>query len=132
MYVVLFDGVCNLCNASINWIIDHDKKQVFRFASLQSDYGKATVERFKVSGNYMDTVLLQEGDKLYMRSEAVLRIAKHIGGVYSLLYVFIIIPAFIRDFFYNLIAKNRYRWFGKQDNCRIPTPELKARFLENV
>lgn len=130
MYVVLFDGVCNLCNASVNWIIDHDKKQVFRFASLQSDYGKKIVERFQVTNNYMDTVLLLESDKLYMRSEAVLRILKNIGGIYALLYLFIIIPAFIRNFFYNLIAKNRYRWFGKRANCRIPTPELKTRFLE--
>lgn len=129
MLVVLFDGVCNLCNSSVNWIIDHDKEGKFKFASLQSVYGQNVVKQFNLTGEYMDTVLLLDGDKLYKRSEAVLRIAKHIGGIYSLAYVFIIVPAFIRNFFYNFVARNRYRWFGKQDACRIPTPELKAKFL---
>jgi predicted DCC family thiol-disulfide oxidoreductase YuxK len=129
MLVVLFDGVCNLCNSSVNWIIDHDKEGKFKFASLQSVYGQNVVKQFNLTGEYMDTVLLLDGDKLYKRSEAVLRIAKHIGGIYSLVYVFIIVPAFIRNFFYNFVARNRYRWFGKQDACRIPTPELKAKFL---
>lgn len=129
MLVVLFDGVCNLCNSSVNWIIDHDKEGKFQFASLQSVYGQNVVKQFHLTGEYMDTVLLLDGDKLYKRSEAVLRIAKHIGGVYSLAYFFIIVPAFIRNFFYNFVARNRYRWFGKQDACRIPTPELKAKFL---
>lgn len=129
MLVVLFDGVCNLCNSSVNWIIDHDKEGKFQFASLQSVYGQNVVKQFNLTGEYMDTVLLLDGDKLYKRSEAVLRIAKHIGGIYSLAYVFIIVPAFIRNFFYNFVARNRYRWFGKQDACRIPSPELKAKFL---
>lgn len=129
MLVVLFDGVCNLCNSSVNWIIDHDKEGKFKFASLQSVYGQNVVKQFNLSGEYMDTVLLLDGDKLYKRSDAVLRIAKHIGGIYSLAYVFVIIPAFIRNFFYNFVARNRYRWFGKQDACRIPNPELKAKFL---
>lgn len=129
MLVVLFDGVCNLCNSSVNWIIDHDKEGKFKFASLQSVYGQNVVKQFNLTGEYMDTVLLLDDDKLYKRSEAVLRIAKHIGGIHTLAYVFIIIPAFVRDMFYNFVARNRYRWFGKQDACRIPTPELKAKFL---
>ncbi len=129
MSVVLFDGVCNLCNGSVNWLIDHDKKNQFQFASLQSDYGKKVVAQFNLKGDYLDTVLLLEDGKVYMRSEAVLRIGKKLGGGYSLLYGFVIIPAFVRDFFYNIVARNRYRWFGKQDACRMPTPELKANFL---
>jgi len=129
MTVVLFDGVCNLCNGSVNWLIDHDTKNQFQFASLQSDYGKKVVAQFNLKGDYLDTVLLLQDDQVYMRSEAVLRICKKLGGGYSLLYGFVIVPAFIRDFFYNIVARNRYRWFGKQDACRIPTPELKAKFL---
>lgn len=129
MVVILFDGVCNLCNASVNWIIDRDKRNVFQFASLQSDYGKSVIEQYNIKGNYMDTVVLLEGNKIYLRSEAALRILKHLGGIYSFLYLFIITPTFLRDFVYNLVAKNRYKWFGKQDNCRILTPDLKAKFL---
>lgn len=129
MLVVLFDGVCNLCNSSVNWIIDHDKEGKFKFASLQSAYGQNVVKQFNLTGGYMDTVLLLDGDNLYKRSDAVLRIAKHIGGIYALAYVFIIMPAFVRDMFYNFVARNRYRWFGKQDACRIPTPEFKTKFL---
>jgi predicted DCC family thiol-disulfide oxidoreductase YuxK len=128
MYVVLFDGVCNLCNSSINWIIDHDKKNLFRFAALQSDFGAGMVQKHQVKGA-MDSVVLLENDKIFFRSSAALRILKHIGGIYSLAYGLIIIPRVIRDFVYDLIARNRYRWFGKQDSCRIPTPELKAKFI---
>ncbi len=130
MYVILFDGVCNLCNASVNWIIDRDKKNIFLFASLQSAYGIETVNKFGLSGDYMDTVILRDADKIYTRSDAVLHIVKLLGGVYSLIYVFRIIPRFMRDAVYNFIARNRYRWFGKRDSCRMPTPELKAKFLE--
>lgn len=129
MYVVLFDGVCNLCNASVNWIIDRDKRNEFKFASLQSDYGRQAVQKFNLGGNYMDTVVLVEGERVYTQSTAVLRVMLHLGGAYKLLYGFIIIPAFIRNFFYRLIAKNRYQLFGKKDSCRIPTPELKQKFI---
>lgn len=130
MGVVLFDGVCNLCNSSVNWIIDHDKKNEFRFASLQSEYGQRMVQQYNISGNYMDTVVLIKNDRAYLRSAAVLQVLKGIGGIYSLALVFNIFPAFIRDVVYNFIAKNRYRWFGKQESCRIPSPELKAKFID--
>ena len=129
MYVVLFDGVCNLCNSSVNWIIDHDKRNEFRFASLQSDYGQQVINKFNLQGEYLNTVILVDGDRLYTRSAAVLKIAGIIGGVWGLLTVFLIVPAFIRDIVYNFIARNRYRWFGKKESCRIPTPELKSKFL---
>lgn len=129
MYVVLFDGVCNLCNSSVNWIIDHDKRNEFRFASLQSEYGQQVINKFNLHGEYLNTVILVDGDTLYTRSAAVLKIAGIIGGVWGLLAVFLIVPAFIRDIVYNFIARNRYRWFGKKESCRIPTPELKSKFL---
>lgn len=129
MYVVLFDGVCNLCNSSVNWIIDHDKRNEFRFASLQSEYGQQVINKFNLQGEYLNTVILVDGDRLYTRSAAVLKIAGIIGGVWGLLAVFLIVPAFIRDIVYNFIARNRYKWFGKKESCRIPTPELKSKFL---
>jgi len=130
MYVILFDGVCNLCNAAVNWIIDHDSRNVIKFASLQSEYGRQMVQQHNLHGEYMDTIYLIEDDKVYNRSDAVLRTLKHLKGIYSLGYGFIIVPRFIRNFFYNLVARNRYKWFGKRDVCRIPTPELKAKFIE--
>ncbi len=130
MYVVLFDGVCNLCNGAVNMLIDRDKKNVFRFASLQSAYGQQVVAKHNLQGEYLNTILLVEGDKVYERSTAVLRVFKHLGGLYGLLYFFIVVPVFIRNAVYNFVARNRYRWFGKRDVCRIPTPELKAKFLE--
>jgi predicted DCC family thiol-disulfide oxidoreductase YuxK len=129
MKVILFDGVCNLCNGLVNWIIDHDKYRRFKFASLQSDYGKQVVEKCGLGTQYMDTVVLVDEEKFFLRSDAVLRIFKYLPGVYQALYFLIFIPAFIRNFFYNIVAGNRYRWFGKRDVCRVPTPELKDRFI---
>ena len=130
MLVVLFDGVCNLCNGSVNWIIDHDKKNQFQFASLQSAYGSKKVIEIGLSDDYMDTVVLIEDDKVFTHSDAILQIAKHLGGIYSLAVVFFIVPKFVCNFFYKIIAGNRYKWFGKRDTCRMPTPELKSKFIE--
>lgn len=129
MAVVLFDGVCNLCNGSVNWLIDHDKKNVLQFASLQSEYAQQTIGKLGLQGSYLDTMVLVDGENYYVRSTAILHMLKLMGGIYRIAFVFVIIPAFIRDAFYNFIARNRYRWFGRQDACRIPTPELKAKFL---
>lgn len=130
MYVVLFDGVCNLCNGAVNWLIDHDPKNVLKFASLQSSYGQQIVAKNKLQGEYLNTILFVEDDKVYERSNAVLRALKHIGGWPTLLYAFIVVPAFMRNAVYNFVARNRYRWFGKMDACRVPTPKLKAKFLD--
>ncbi len=130
MKVILFDGVCNLCNSSVNWIIDHDKQNQFKFASLQSVYGQNTVKQLGLQDNYMSTVVFEDNGKAYLRSDAALQILKQLGGVYSLAVVFYIVPSFIRDFFYKIVANNRYKWFGKKEICRIPTPELKSKFLE--
>jgi predicted DCC family thiol-disulfide oxidoreductase YuxK len=130
MKVILFDGVCNLCNGLVNWIIDRDKKKIFQFSSLQSVYGQDTIKRLHLTGQYLDTIVYVDGDKSYQRSAAVLHLLRDLGGIYSLCFIFIIVPSFISDFFYNIVARNRYKWFGRRDTCRVPTPELKSRFLE--
>lgn len=130
MRVILFDGVCNLCNGYVNWMIDHDLKNQFKFASLQSDYGQQKVAELGLQGDYLNTIVYYENGRGYTHSSAVLRILKQLGGIYSLLSIFLLVPPFIRNFVYNLVARNRYNWFGKRESCRIPTPELKARFLE--
>jgi predicted DCC family thiol-disulfide oxidoreductase YuxK len=128
--VILFDGVCNLCNGAVNLIIDIDKKNVFRFASLQSEYGKSILQKTALSSANLDTFLLADGDKVYDRSAAALYMFRKLGFPYSLLFSFIVVPAFIRNGVYNLIARNRYKWFGKTEQCRVPTPELKSKFIQ--
>lgn len=128
--IILFDGVCNFCNATINFLIDRDKKGVFKFAALQSEAGKTVLAKHNiVSLTDFDSVMLEKDGKLYQKSDAALEIARQMDGLWKILYVFRIVPKFIRDFFYDLVAKNRYRFMGKRDACRIPTPELRARFL---
>ena len=128
--VILFDGVCNLCNASVQFIIRHDRKKKFRYASLQSEFGKTLIEKFNLSNADSDSVILLENNSVKIKSSAALEIAKKMGGFYSTLYVFILLPRFIRDNIYDFVARNRYRWFGKQDSCMIPTSELKKLFIE--
>ena len=128
--VVLFDGVCNLCNRSVQFILKKDKKKQFRFASLQGKTGQAILQRFDLPMDHFNTILLLDGEKLYTHSTGTLKIAKRLSGAWKLLYGFIIIPRFIRDLVYNLVARNRYKWFGKKDSCMIPLPEWKERFLD--
>lgn len=127
--IILFDGVCNLCNSSVNFIIDHDRKNIFRFASLQSDSGQVLLKKFGLNNVSFDSIILIDKEKYFTRSSAVLKIAKDFPGFWKLLYIFIIIPPAIRDLLYDIIAENRYKWFGKKDSCRVPTPELKEKFL---
>ena len=126
--VVLFDGVCNFCNGAVNFIIKHDKHRRFKFAALQSEFGEQKRAEFGI-GDDVDSVVLIENGKAYMHSTAGLRIAKGLGGVWSLAYAFIIVPPFIRDWAYRLFAKNRYRLFGRRDVCILPTPGVRDRFL---
>ncbi len=128
--VILFDGVCNLCNSSVQFIIKRDKKSVFRFASLQSEFGKKIISKFDLADKNIDSVMLLENNTVRLKSTAALEIAKRLNGIYSLLYAFIIVPKFVRDGVYDFIARNRYRWFGKQESCMIPSPELKRLFIE--
>lgn len=127
--VILFDGVCNLCNSSVNFVIDRDTQNQFKFASLQSEFGQEKVQRLGKDPGQLNSIVLIEGDRFYRKSTAALRIARRLSGGWPLLFAFVIIPPFLRDMAYDFIAKNRYRWFGKEDTCRIPTPELSHRFL---
>ena len=127
--IVFFDGVCNFCNSSINFIIRHDKKNIFKFATLQSMHFKKLFLEEKENPT-IDSVLYFEDGVLYRKSTAALRILKKLGGFYSTGYALIIIPRFIRDFVYDIIAKNRYQWFGKKESCMIPTAEVRAKFME--
>ena len=128
--VLLFDGVCNLCNGAVNFIIDHDPKKHFKFAALQSEFGQLKLEELGYDQEDFDSLVLLSDDKVFKKSSAALHIAKKLSGLYPLLYIFIIIPPFIRHAVYDVIAKNRYKWWGKRDSCRMPTPELQARFVE--
>ena len=127
--VILFDGVCNLCNASIDFIIKRDKKDQFRVGALQEDAGKKLLSKFDVNPEYLDSLVLVEDDQVYFRSTAALRIARNLSGLWPLFYVFIILPSGIRDRIYDWIGKNRYRWFGKKNTCRLPTPKERAKFI---
>ena len=126
---ILFDGVCNFCNASINFMIDKDIKGIFKFAALQSEVGQELLKKFRLKTSDFDSIVAIEGDKVYQKSDAALEIARKMDGIWKIFYAFKIIPAFLRNPIYDLIARNRYRFFGRTDACRIPTPELKARFL---
>ncbi len=128
--VIMFDGVCNLCNASVNFVIDRDSDRYFRYAPLQSDAGQRFLKKHGKSVSDFDSVILDEGDRFFTQSTAALRIARKLDGAWPLLYGFIIIPPFLRNLVYNIIARNRYKWFGRKDECRIPTPELKSLFLD--
>lgn len=127
--IILFDGVCNLCNGFVNFLIARDKKNQFLFGSLQSAPAAEILSRFNASSAEMSTVILFEDNQLYTKSTAVLKIFRKMGGLWPTMYVFIILPKVIRDPFYQLIAKNRYRLFGRKEACMIPTPALKAKFI---
>jgi predicted DCC family thiol-disulfide oxidoreductase YuxK len=127
--IVLFDGVCNLCNGSVQFILRHDPSGRFRFASLQSSVGQDLLARFGMAPGRLDSVVLVEGDRWFRESDAALRIARGMSGGWKALAVFRVIPRPIRDAAYRFIARNRYRWFGKQETCWLSTPELRGRFL---
>lgn len=127
--IILFDGVCNLCSSSVQFVIKHDSQQKFKFASLQSDVAKTILHDFAAASTSFNSVILVEEGIVYYRSSAALRIAKRLSFPYNLLYAFIIIPPFIRNAVYDYIAKNRYQWFGKKEECWVPTPELRDRFM---
>ncbi|SRX73767.1 thiol-disulfide oxidoreductase DCC family protein [Aequorivita antarctica] len=127
--IILFDGVCNLCNGAVTYIIKHDKKNVFKFAALQSEIGKQLVAKFNIDTEKVDSIILIDDEKHYEKSSAALHITKNLSGAYPLLFGFMIVPKFIRNAVYDYIARNRYKWFGKKESCMIPTKELKAKFL---
>ncbi len=126
--IVLFDGVCNFCNGAVNFIIKHDHEKKFKFAPLQSEIGNELRRKHNIADN-VDSIVLIENGQAFLHSTAALRIARNLNGIYSLGYMFIIVPAFVRDWAYKQFAKYRYRLFGKKDVCMIPTPDIKERFL---
>jgi predicted DCC family thiol-disulfide oxidoreductase YuxK len=127
--IILFDGVCNLCNGLVNFVIDRDPSKKFMFTSLQSEIGKEILKKYKLPINDLDSFILIVGNTYYRKSTASLIVAKHLNGFCKYFYPLIIIPEFIRNFFYDLIAKNRYVLFGKRSVCRLPEPAIQERFL---
>ena len=126
--VILFDGVCNFCDASVQFILQRDPKETFHFASIQSEAGQELLRKYNVPAN-MDSMILIENDKVYYKSSAALRISRHLQGAWKLLYVFMVVPSPIRNLVYDVIAKNRYKWFGQKESCMLPQPNERKRFL---
>ncbi|WP_373400078.1 thiol-disulfide oxidoreductase DCC family protein [Algoriphagus halophilus] len=127
--IIFFDGVCNLCNTSIDFVIQRDKKDHFLVGALQDETSKRILERFEVDKNYLDSIVLLESDQIYYKSTAALKIAKNLSGLWPLLHPLVILPESFRDFIYDWIGKNRYKWFGKKSTCRLPTKEERQKFL---
>ena len=127
--IILFDGVCNFCNYRVNFIIDHDKQNIFKFAALQSEKGRELLDKFNLPKEDFDSFILISGDKTFIKSSAAFEIAKHLTGWPNFFSHFKFLPCSLTDFLYNLVAKNRYKFFGKKNVCRMPTPEEKSKFL---
>lgn len=129
-HIILFDGICNLCNSSVQFVIRHDKKEQFKFASLQSVAGQSLLHKGNFATKKLDSFVLISEGQYFTQSTAALKVLKILGGRWAALYVFILVPAFIRNAVYNFISKNRYRWFGKREECMLPSLQLKKRFLD--
>jgi predicted DCC family thiol-disulfide oxidoreductase YuxK len=127
--VILFDGVCNLCSSSVQFILKRDKEKKFLFASLQSDYGQKVLQQFNLPIDNFNSFILYQDGKIFTKSTGALKMFSQLNG-WGWVKIFWIVPKFIRDAVYSLIANNRYKWFGKKNECWLPTPELKARFLD--
>lgn len=129
--IILFDGVCNFCNDTVNFVIRKDPKSVFKFATLQSSVAQQILKSYNLDNTEMNSFLLIENGNIYSESTAALRVCRRLKGLWPLMYGFIIVPKLFRNGIYNWIAKNRYTWFGKKGVCMIPSPDVKARFLNN-
>jgi predicted DCC family thiol-disulfide oxidoreductase YuxK len=127
--IILFDGVCNLCNSGVQFIIKRDSKYRFKFASLQSETGQMLLNKYGIS-NKMDSIIVIENEEVYIKLSAALHISRYLDGYWKYLMIFKVLPPSFRDFFYDILAKNRYKWFGKKDSSMLPTLEMKKRFLE--
>lgn len=127
--IILFDGICNLCNSAVQFVIKRDPAGYFKFASLQSETGQRLLKQYGVS-RQIDSIIVIEMQKVYIKSSAALRICRKLEGFWKYLTILRVLPPFFRNFFYDLVAKNRYHWFGKRDSCMLPTAEIRKRFLE--
>ncbi|MBM6616831.1 thiol-disulfide oxidoreductase DCC family protein [Bacillus suaedaesalsae] len=128
--LVLFDGVCNLCNGAVQFLIKHDKKEKLTFASLQSESGQKVLSEFGFPTDQLNSFIYVSNQRAYEKSDAALAICRELGGIFTLCTVFYIIPRKLRDKLYSWVSRNRYKWFGKQEQCVLPTPELRKRFLK--
>ncbi|OIJ14060.1 thiol-disulfide oxidoreductase [Anaerobacillus arseniciselenatis] len=126
--IVLFDGECNFCDRSVHFIIKRDKKALYKFASIQSSAGQNIIKKYGVPTN-VDSLVVVETERFYLKSTAALKICKNLDGVWKLFYSLLIVPRPLRDFIYEFIARNRYKWFGKKDKCMVPSAEIRKRFL---
>ncbi len=127
--IILFDGICNLCNGAVQYVIKHDPHKQFTFASMQSDSGQKLLQQYQLKQTDFDSFILIQDNTVFTKSTAALLVAKKLTGLVQLLGKLIIVPAVVRDAVYNVIARNRYKWFGKKNTCMIPTPALQSRFL---
>lgn len=128
--VILFDGVCNLCNGSILFILNRDPSGIFRFAPLQSETGKNLLSKFDLPNDKLDSIILVENNEYYLRSTASLKILQRLGALWKIVYVFMLVPRPVRDYIYDIVARNRYKWYGKRAECMIPSSDIESRFLE--
>jgi predicted DCC family thiol-disulfide oxidoreductase YuxK len=128
--IVLFDGVCNLCNRAVQFVLKHERKPTLKFASLQSETGRRLLEKHGLAGKHIDSIVYIKGGKAYVKSSGALRLGSHMKGIFRLQVVLLAVPRFIRDAVYDWIARNRYKWFGRQESCMLPSPELKSRFVD--
>lgn len=127
--LVLFDGVCNLCNKAVDFIIRKDKKNKFKVGALQNPIVKDLLKTYKIDESYLDSLILIQGDEVFYKSSAALLIAKNLGGLWRILYLGMVLPQSLRDAIYEWVGKNRYNWFGKKDSCRLPSPDEKQKFI---
>ncbi len=128
--IVLFDGVCNLCNGAVQFLLKYDKRERLRFASLQSEIGQQSLKQYQLPVEDFDSIIVIANNQAFRKSTAALVICKELGGWFTLLLIFRVVPRPVRDYLYSLVANNRYKWFGKRDQCMVPTPELRKRFLD--
>ncbi|MCT2536897.1 thiol-disulfide oxidoreductase DCC family protein [Aquibacillus koreensis] len=126
--IILFDGECNFCDRSVQFIIKRDRTATFKFASLQSDIGEKLREKYQIP-KHLDSIILIDESNWYSKSTAALKICKNLNGLWKVLYPLLIVPKPLRDIFYNVIARNRYKWFGKKESCELPSPDIRKRFL---
>lgn len=128
-HLLLFDGVCNLCNGTVRFVIRHDQKQLFRFAPLQSAAAQAILRNHGLDTTRLTSLVYFRKGRVLVRSSAALHVARDLGGAWRIAFAFILVPRWMRDAFYNLVARKRYRWFGRQDHCMVPSRKLRGRFL---
>ncbi|MDP4283854.1 MAG: thiol-disulfide oxidoreductase DCC family protein [Bacteroidota bacterium] len=130
--IILFDGVCNLCNGAVNFVIRRDKKSVLKFATLQSETAHQLLSTHHLRSTDLESFVFIENNSVDTRSTAALKVCRYLNGLWPLMYGFMIVPKFLRDIIYNWISKNRYEWFGKKEECMIPSPDIEARFLNKT